>query len=310
MHVYHSRMNSTAHRPPPSVPEPDWGLLRAFVAVASAGSLSRAAEELGSSQPTLSRQMSALEQQVGSALFERTRRGLRLTEAGRALLPPAQRMHDHARQWSLAAAGQSQSLTGTVRVTASEVMSAFLLPPILRRLREAHPQIQIELVATDAVENLLEREADIALRMVRPTQTALVARQVAKLPLALYAHRDYLEANGTPTLANLHEHQWVGFDRSDQMIRGFAAGGFKVTREFFGFRCDNQIVAWHAVCAGVGIGVGMKRIAAQRPELVQVLRNIPVAALTLWITAHRELRSTPRLKTVFDALAEALAAPE
>jgi DNA-binding transcriptional LysR family regulator len=292
------------------MPEPDWGLLRAFVAVASAGSLSRAAEELGSSQPTLSRQMSTLEQQVGSALFERTRRGLRLTEAGQALLQPAQRMHDHARAWSLAAAGQSQSLAGSVRVTASEVMSAFVLPPILRRLREAHPQIQIELVATDAVENLLEREADIALRMVRPTQAALVARKVTQLPLALYAHRDYVQSHGTPTLADLHEHQWVGFDRSDQMIRGFAAGGFKVTREFFGFRCDNQIVAWHAVCAGMGIGVGMKRVAAKQPELVQVLRNIPVAPLTLWITAHRELRSTPRLKTVFDALAEALARPE
>src|SRR5688572_19462692 len=136
-------MNNTA--------EPDWGLMRVFLAVAEAGSLSRAAQHLGSSQPTLSRQISALEAQVGSALFERTRQGLRLTETGAALRLPAERMQQHAREWSLAAAGRSHSLAGTVRLTASEVMSAYVLPPLLRDLRERHPEIQIELVASNVV---------------------------------------------------------------------------------------------------------------------------------------------------------------
>lgn len=282
--------------------EPDWGLLRAFLSVAHAGSLSRAAQELGSSQPTLSRQMTLLESQVGSALFERTPRGLRLTEAGEALRIPAQRMQQHAREWSLAAAGRAQSLAGTVRLTASEMVSAHLLPEGLLALRQAHPEIQIELVASNTVENLLEREADIALRMLRPTQTALVARKLAEFPLGLYAHADYLAARGKPSVATMAKHEWIGFDRSDQMLRGFRAGGFDVTREFFGFRCDNQIVAWQAVLAGLGIGVGMHVVARRTPELRQVLREVKVPSLPLWITAHRELRSTPRLKTVFDAL--------
>jgi len=293
-----SRVPSSARLPA----EPDWALLRAFVSVANAGSLSRAAQELGSSQPTLSRQMTQLETQVGSVLFERTPRGLRLTEAGEALRGPAQCMHEHAREWSLAAAGRSQSLAGTVRVTASEMVSAYLLPAALLALRETHPEIQIELVATNTVENLLEREADIALRMRRPTQTALVARKLAEMPLGFYAHRDYLQAHGRPTLAMMHKHQWVGYDRSDQILRGFRAGGFHVTREFFAFRCDNQIVAWQAVLAGLGIGIGMHEVARRTPELQPVLRDVKVPSLPLWITAHRELRSTPRLKTVFDAL--------
>ncbi|MBC7956927.1 MAG: LysR family transcriptional regulator [Cytophagales bacterium] len=286
--------------------EPDWSLLRAFLVVAESGSLSRAAVELGSSQPTLSRQMSELEAQIGHALFERTRRGVRLTEAGEALRLPAQRMREHAREWSLAAAGRVTTLAGTVRITASEVVSAYLLPEVLRDLRETHPEIQIELVPSDKVENLLEREADIALRMVRPTQAALVARKLVDLPMHVYAHRDYLKRHGKPTMANFQSHQWVGFDRSDQMIRGFQAAGYRVTREFFGLRCDHQIVAWQAVRAGVGIGVGMARVARQTPELVRILPDIQVQALPMWITAHRELRGTPRLKLVFEALVSAL----
>jgi len=298
-------MNGKTPRPS-AAPEPDWALLRAFLAVAHAGSLSRAAEDLGSSQPTLSRQMTALEQQVGSVLFERTRQGLRLTEAGSALLVPAQRMQQHAREWSLAAAGRAQTVAGTVRLTASEIVSAYLLPRLLRTLRESHPDIQIELVASNTVENLLEREADIALRMVRPTQTALITRKVAELALGFFAHKDYVTSNGAPTLATMGSHHWIGFDRSDQLLRGFRAAGYKVPREFFGFRCDDQIVGWEAVKAGLGIGVGMKRVAQLTPDLVQVLKDVPVPSLPLWITAHRELRNTARIKLVFDALASGL----
>ncbi|MEQ1684580.1 MAG: LysR family transcriptional regulator [Burkholderiaceae bacterium] len=289
------------------ITEPDWALLRCFLEVANSGSLSRAAGVLGSSQPTLSRQIAMLEAQLGQSLFERTTRGLRLTEAGAALRAPAERMREQAQQFAMVAAGRTETLAGTVRITASEIVSAYVLPDLLRALRETHPEIQIELVASNTLENLLEREADIALRMLRPTQTALVARRLADQPLGFYAHRDYVLARGKPSAANMLQHQWVGFDRSDQFLRGFHAAGFKVTREFFGFRCDNQIVGWQAVRAGLGIGVCLKRVAVLAPELVRVLPSVPLAPLPLWITAHRELRGTPRLKIVFDALAAALA---
>jgi len=288
--------------------EPDWALLRVFLEVAGTGSLSRAASALGSSQPTLSRQIAQLEAQLGHALFERSTRGVRLTDAGEALRVPAERMREHAQQFALVAAGRSQTLAGTVRVTASEMVSSYLLPELLRRLRDKHPEIQIELVASNAVENLLERDADIALRMVRPKQSALVARRLADQPLGFYAHRAYLQAHGKPSEANMFAHQWVGYDRSDQMLRGFRDAGFKIDKTLFGLRCDNQIVVWQAVLAGLGIGVGMRRVAALSPQLVRVLHRSPIPPLPLWITAHRQLRGTPRLKLVFDFLAEALAA--
>jgi DNA-binding transcriptional LysR family regulator len=291
----------------PARAEPDWSLLRTFLEVATSGSMSRAAQALGSSQPTLSRQVAQLEAQLGHALFERTTRGVRLTDAGTALREPAERMREHAQQLAMVAAGRSQALAGTVRITASEMVSAYLLPDMLRALRATHPEIQVELVASNAVENLLEREADIALRMVRPQQGTLIARRLPDQPLALYAHGDYVLAHGQPTPATLERHEWVGYDRSDQMLRGFRDAGFQVGKEMFAFRCDNQIVAWHAVLAGLGIGVGMVRVAALSPQLVRVLPKIPVPPLPLWLTAHRELRGTPRLKLVFDFLAAAFA---
>jgi DNA-binding transcriptional LysR family regulator len=287
--------------------EPDWALLRAFLEVAHCGSLSRAAIVLGSSQPTLSRQIAQLEAHLGSALFERTTRGVRLTEAGTALRVPAERMREQAQQFALVAAGREQALAGTVRITASEVMSAFVLPPLLRTLRIAHPEIQIELVASNTVENLLERDADIALRMVRPSQSALVARRLADQPLGLYMHRDLLQSHGKPSTANMQQMPWVGYDRSDQLLRGFRDAGFPARKELFGFRCDNHLVAWQAVVVGMGIGVVTQRVAALFPQVVRVLPKVAIEPLPLWLTAHRELRGTPRLKLVFDVLALALA---
>ena len=297
------------HKISPTVPrpEPDWALLRAFLEVANCGSLSRAAKGLGSSQPTLSRRIAQLEAHVGSALFERTTRGVRLTDAGAALRAPAERMRELAQEFAMVAAGREQTLAGTVRLTASEMVSAYLLPPVLHTLRDAHPEIQIELVASNAIENLLERDADIALRMVRPTQTALVARRLADQPLGLYAHRDLVRDFGKPSAANMLRLPWVGFDRSDQMLRGFRAAGFPVRKELFGLRCDNHLVAWQAVLAGLGIGVATQRVAALFPQVVRVLPQVAIAPLPMWITAHRELRGTPRLKLVFDTLVQALA---
>ena len=287
----------------------DWSLLQTFLVLAETGSLSRAAPLLASTQPTLSRQLAALEAQVGQSLFERSPRGLRLTAAGEALLPAARRMREGAQDLTLALAGRAQDLAGTVRLTASEIVSTHLLPEVLLALREAHPKIQIELVASNAVEDLRERSADIAVRMVRPAEPSLVARKLADWPLGFYAHRRYVDAHGWPTPATMADHHWLGFDRSDQMLRGFREAGFPVEREFFSLRCDSQVVVWEAVRAGLGIGVGMTQLGLRDADLVCVLPELAIPPLPVWLTAHRELRDTPRLRVVFDHLAKAWAPP-
>jgi len=287
----------------------DWNLLRSFGAVMDQGSFTQAAVQLGSSQPTLSRQIAQLEAAVGAPLFERTARGLLATAAARALAEPAARMLAAAQACAVAAgdaAGAQATLAGTVRLTASEVVSCHVLPPMLAALAQRHPQVQIELVASDKLDNLLEHEADIAVRMVRPTQTALITRHIADWPLGLYAHRDLLAREGGAI--KLASARKVGFDQNQQMIEGFRRAGFELTRHDFHFRCDHQLVSLAAVRAGLGVGVLLAPLARRLPELVQVLPEAELPTLPVWLTAHRALRSSRRLKTVFDWLAQGLGA--
>jgi DNA-binding transcriptional LysR family regulator len=288
----------------------DWSLLQVFLGLAEAGSLSRAVAVLGQSQPTLSRQLAALEVALGQSLFERHPRGLSLTAAGQALLPAARRMREGAQELGLALAARDQSLAGTVRLTASEIVCSYFLPEFLAQMRLSHPEIQLEIVASDAVENLMTRSADIALRMVRPEQGMLVARKLAEWPLGMFVHKRYIVRHGVPTVASMARHQWLGYDRSDQLLRGFAAAGTPVVREFFGLRSDSQVVIWEAMRAGCGIAVGLQSLAARDADLQQVLPELPIPPLPVWLTAHRELRDTPRLRLVFDALAAWVIAAE
>lgn len=283
----------------------DWNHWQVFLALAEGGTTAAAARALGQTQPTLSRQLGSLEAALGLAVFERHARGVRLTAAGRELLPAALRMREAAQGLSLALAARDDSLAGTVRLTASEIVSAHFLPAALAPLRAAHPEIQIELVASNEVQDLLARSADLAVRMTRPTEPTLVARRLADWPLGFYAHRDYLARHGEITPASMRAHCWLGYDRSTQLIDGFRAAGFDVDRDFFAWRCDNQLVTWEAVRAGLGIGIGLQALAARDPALTQVLTELEVPALPLWLTAHRELRDTPRLRLVFEALVTA-----
>jgi DNA-binding transcriptional LysR family regulator len=285
----------------------DWNLLRAFVAVVEQGSLTRAAQHLGTSQPTLSRQIAALEAAAGVPLFERTARRLVPSAQARAMADPAARMLAAAQACAQAAAAPAEQLAGTVRLTASEVVSAHVLPPMLVRLAQAHPEIQVELVASDALGNLLEREADIAVRMVQPTQGAVITRHLADWPLGFYAHRDLLvQAGGRITMDNLASVRKLGFDQSTLMVDGFRRAGHAVDRRFFEFRCDSQLVLFEALRAGVGVGVAICLLADQQPQLQRVLPELAaplLPVLPVWLTAHRELRHNRRLRTVFDFLA-------
>lgn len=284
----------------------DWRLLQAFLAAAEAGSLGRAAALLGDSQPTLSRRLAQLEAALGQALFERTPRGLLPTPTGSVLLEPARRMRQQVARMSLSLEQQARTLAGTVRISASDMVSQYLLLPALRTLRQAHPEIQIELVPDDRVVDLLRREADIAVRMFRPREPGLIARRLADLPVGLYAHRDYLALHGPVRWDALALHHWIGPNQGEQMRRGFARAGHPVSREFFAIRTDHSALAWQAVCAGLGVGAGLRQVAECTPNVVPVLSDAPIAPMPCWLAVHRELRGTPRLRAVADALATAL----
>lgn len=286
----------------------DWSLIRVFLAVAEAGSLSAAARRLGSSQPTLGRQVREIETALKAELFRRHPKGLSLTETGAAMLPAAEAMREAAGQIALIAAGQDAAPTGTVRITASVIVAHFVLPPILARLRETDPGIEIELVATDSTDNLLFREADIALRMYRPDQIDMVTRHVTDLPIGIFAARSYLDRRGRPeTVAALMEHDWIGYDRSDLMLREMREMGWPVTRAFFATRTDDQAANWQLIRAGCGIGIAQIATARGAPEVERLLPGLALPGLPVWLTAHEAMRRTPRISRVWDALAAGLA---
>lgn len=288
-------------------PTLDWTLLRAFLAVAETGSLSAAARRLGASQPTLGRQIRTLEVELGTELFHRQPRGLALTETGAVLLAPARAMGEAAGQIALVAAGQDARLEGTVRITASHAFSVYHLPPILARIRAAEPGIGIELVPSDATTNLLYREADIALRMYRPTQLDLVTRHIADLPLALIASRDYLRRRSTPQVPeDLLDHDVIGYDTSPMIEDGFRQAGFPVTRDFFKLRTDDNIAYLEMIRAGCGIGFSQVSVARADPSLVILDLGLAIPTLPLWLTAHEAMRQTPRIRRVWDLLVDAL----
>lgn len=287
----------------------DWSLVQTFLAVAETGSLSAAARHLGASQPTLGRKVREVEAALGVEVFRRHAKGLVLTETGQALLAPAQAMRQAAGQMALIAAGEDRGLRGAVRITASAVVSHFVLPPILADLRRAEPGIEIDLVASDSSENLLFREADIAVRMYRPGQLDVIARHVADLPLGAYAATTYLDHVGRPeTTEELLALDWIGFDRNDMIIRGMAQAGWQVEREFFKLRTDDQAAYWQLVRAGGGVGIMQQTIGATDPCVEWIMPELPLPQLPVWLAAHEAVRRVPRVARVWDVLAQAFAA--
>jgi DNA-binding transcriptional LysR family regulator len=288
--------------------EPDWTLLRSFLAVAETGSLSAAARALGQSQPTLGRHVQELELQFGTPLFTRALRGMALTEAGAALVPAAREMRAAAARLSLVAAGRGERLKGTVRLTASRVVSQYLLPAILADLRRAEPGIDIDLVPSDTSENLLFREADIALRMYRPQQLDVVTRHVADLAMGLYAAPSLLRDGAPRDVASVLTLDFVGLDRSDLMLRTMADLGIRRRREDFAVRCDDQVVYWALVRAGCGVGAMQRVVGDHDPAVVRIADFVPLPALPVWLTTPEPLRHNPRIRLVLDHLAKAFAA--
>lgn len=289
--------------------EPSWDLHRSVLAVLRQGSLSGAARTLGLTQPTIARHVAALEESLGVTLFLRTQHGLSPTETALSLRPYLESLEATAAALLRAAGGRGGDVGGTVRVSASEVVAVKVLPPILTALHEHHPALAIELDGTDAVENLLLRGADIAVRMVEPVQQALVVRKVGDIPLGLHAHRRYLERCGSPrTPGELEGHSLIGFDRETPAIRAVLRQVPGLERHRFALRTDSNVTQLAAIEAGFGIGVCQLPLVRRNPDLVRVLPEFFELRLGTWIVMHEDLRTTPRCRAVFDALAEGIAA--
>jgi DNA-binding transcriptional LysR family regulator len=288
---------------------PDWDELRTFVEVARDGSLSGAARRLGLTQPTVGRHVDALEAALGLTLFTRSPRGLTPTPAALALEPHVEAMAAAAAALARTASGEAAADRGAVRVTASEIVGVEVLPPILAAFHAEHPGIAIELALTNRTQDLARRDADIAVRMVRPTQSGLVARRIGSSRISLFAHRDYLVRFGEPrSLADLGSHCIIGFDRDNSAFRGLGGYAGTLTRESFGLRCDSDLAQLAALRAGVGIGGCQDNIARRMPELVAVMPNAFHYALEVWLVMHENLKATRRVRLLFDHLATGLMA--
>ncbi len=281
----------------------DWSLLQAYVAVAEAGSLSSAAQVLGVSQPTIGRQVKSIEEQLGMTLFYRQPRGLSLTDEGQNLLPHATAMAQAASAFATVAAGHDMSAQGSVRITVSEFVGHYFLPPIITQLRRDHPNIQIELHLTDQTENLLFREADIAIRMFRPTQLEVVTKRLGVMELGFAAAKSYLDVRGRPKkIEDLFDHDLLGDDRSESYINVAGKFGWVLTRSDFSFRSDNRNLHCEMIKEGAGIGVMSTKLTETWPEVERVVEDFPVPGLGIWLASHEVIRQTPRVATVWSAL--------
>ena len=286
----------------------DWTLVQSFLAALDQGSLLGAARVLNSSQPTIGRHIAELESQLGVVLFERGGRGLKPLAMALKLADTARSMQASALQLQRSVTSQNDAVEGTVRITASQTVACVMLPPLIGRMQQQLPGIQIELVSSNEVSNLLRREADIAVRMVQPDQNSLIAKRIGKMSIGTYAHRDYLKRAGTPKEpSELLSHALIGGDKNQDIIRGFAAMGYPVKREQFSFRSDDLMAHWHAVKSGVGIGFIADYVARTDPHVVALLPMLKIPALPVWLAVHREIRTSKRIRAVYDFLGSEIA---
>ncbi|ESR24792.1 LysR family transcriptional regulator [Lutibaculum baratangense] len=282
--------------------EPDWTLYRAFLAVIEEGSLSGAARRLGVAQPTVGRHVAALEEALAVQLFLRSQNGLEPTEAARELVPYLRTMAATEAALRRTASGSSGALSGTVRISASEVIGIKVVPEILRGLRRRHPDLVVELAISNTLQDLLHREADIAVRMVEPTQGALVVRRAGAVALGLHARPDYLDRRGRPSsLQDLARHDVIGFDKVTPWIRKLVGSVPQFDTSRFALKTDSDLAQFEAIAAGFGIGVCQVQLG-RRAGLVRLLEREFDLKLPTFVVMHENLRSTPRCRAVFDEL--------
>ncbi|WP_342777727.1 LysR family transcriptional regulator [Roseovarius arcticus] len=285
----------------------DWNQARAFLVTAEEGSLSAAARALGLTQPTLSRQVGGLEDALGVTLFERTSRALLLTQSGVELLSHFRTMGDAANTISLAATGQSQAVTGHVLISATDLMATHFLPPILKKLRNTAPDLQIEIIASNELSDLRRREADIAIRHGRPKDETLFAKRLRDTTAHLFASKQYLDEVGRPkTVADLEKLMFVGFDQPELRLGLMTSRGVNLTTANFNFSTSSHTLMLELIRQGFGIGILPIEIGAAYPELENPYLAFEPISIETWLVAHRELKTNLRIRVVFDLLAEGI----
>lgn len=285
----------------------DWNQARAFLVTAEEGSLSAAARALGLTQPTLSRQVAALEETLGVTLFERISKSLILTEAGTELAEHVRAMGDAANRVSLSASGQSQQIEGMVTISATDIMAAFILPDILKDLREKAPGIDIRIQCTNSLSDLRRREADIAVRHVAPDHPDLHARKMRDTPASVFASRIYLEKfDRKLERKDAADLEFIGFDNSEQLVSHLRALDLPISENNIKISSPSGVVAWEFARQGLGLCVMANEVAAQCPEMTPVFDDLPQISFPIWLVTHSELHTSRRIRTVFDHLAEGL----
>lgn len=285
----------------------DWNRARAFLVTAEEGSLSAAARALNMAQPTLGRQVTALEEELGLALFERVGGRLSLTPGGQELLAHVRGMGNAASRVSMAATGQTQAIEGQIAISATDVFSAFLLPPIIAGLRASYPGLRISVVASDSISDLRRREADIAIRNTRPQDPDLIAKKLYDDRGNLFAATRYLEKIGRPKrIEDLARADFIGWENIDQLIAYLGTKGLDLAENNFVLTSENQLVQWQMVKAGMGVGMMTERVGEEEPLVERALPEMPAIEYPVWLVAHRDLMTSRRVRLVFDRLAEEL----
>lgn len=288
----------------------DWNHLKAFVAAVEEGSLSAAAKALGQSQPTVSRQIAALEREFGTSLLERTTRSQTLTEAGKALLQHALMMRDAAARLSLTAAGLDDDLRGQITITASDGVCVHYLPPILKTIHERAPKLSIELVADNKIRALQLREADIAIRHVRPDEPDLFAQLIREFSVGLYAAPSYIEDHGKPEkLDDLNAALFASLNKPEGLAKRLQQMGAPVSPDQFIYQTGSILAQWEMIRSGLAIGFMPTDVAEASPGLTRLCPDTISLEVPFWAVAHTELKSNPRVRLVFDSLVEGLKHP-
>lgn len=290
----------------------DWNRARAFYVTVKEGSLSAAAKALELSQPTLSRQVTALETELKTVLFERVGKGLELTPTGKALYEQVGSMAEAAASFSLLAAGNESDIAGLVRISATEMTAFFTLPPIIREFHQQYPSIQIEVIVTNETSDLKRREADIAIRAYRPEQPDLIIRKINDMNVNLFASKYYVQQNQTLFDENrISDAAFVGFGSNDEYI-AILKQYFDLSISHKNFSCYsvNHNVNWQLVKQGMGIGGILSDVGNNDPDIIAVFPPEKAVKGELYLVSHRELRVNPRMKIAFDFFAQALGSSE
>ncbi len=283
----------------------DWNQVRAFLATAEEGSLSGAARVLQTTQPTVGRQVSALEAALGVALFERVGRGLMLTPSGAEVLEQVRAMGDAAARVSLVAAGRNDDIAGRVAISVSDMMAIHVMPEVLGKLTEVAPALEIELIVTNDISDLLRREADIAVRHLAPTEPELIGRELEGSKARFYASESFVQRHGNPrTMEDAREMPFIGFGPPEDMAREMGLRGIDLPPGSGKLYSKTIFAAWQMVCAGLGIGIMADDIAGRSRGIVPVLADAKPMPVDLWIVTHRELRNSRRIRVVWDILLE------